>query len=310
VKAVKSTGVLHDKLFVRHWDAWADGARNHLFSLTLDAGAAAAGAPVPLMTGFDGDAPSKPFGDDADFAISPDGATVVFSARVAGKSEPWSTNFDLWSAPIDGSAPPRNLTADNPAWDAQPVFSPDGRALAWRAQKRPGFEADRFGVWVMDLKTDAKREVAPGWDRSAAWLGWAGDGRSLLVVAEDVGQTRLFSIDAASGADKPLTVDGDVPAVSVARSATIYARDSLGGPAQLHTLRAGVSTQLTHIHADKLADVQFSPFEPFNFPGWNGETVHGYVVKPYGYQPGKAYPVVYLIHGGPQGSWSNSWSYR
>ncbi|MEP6968106.1 MAG: S9 family peptidase [Pseudomonadota bacterium] len=264
MKALKSTGVLHDKLF----------------------------------------------GDDADFAVSPDGATVVFSARVAGKSEPWSTNFDLWSAPIDGSAPPRDLTADNPAWDAQPVFSPDGRALAWRAQKHPGFEADRFGVWVMDLKTGAKREVAPGWDRSAAWLGWAGDGRSLLVIAEDVGQTRLFSIDAASSAVKPLTIDGEVTAVSVARSATVYARDSLDGPAQLYALRAGASTPITRIDADKLADVQFSPFESFTFAGWNSETVHGYVVKPYGYQPGKAYPVVSLIHGGPQGSFGNSWSYR
>ncbi|MBA3810692.1 MAG: S9 family peptidase [Caulobacteraceae bacterium] len=309
-KAGKSTGVLHDRLFARHWDAWADGTRNHLFSLALDANGVAAGAPVPLMTGFDGDAPSKPFGDDADFTISPDGATVVFSARVAGKSEPWSTNFDLWSAPIDGSAAPRNLTADNPACDAQPVFSPDGRALAWRAQKRPSFETDRFGVWVMDLKTGAKREVDPTWDRSAAWLGWANDGHTVFVTAEDVGQTRLFSIDVAGGAVKPLTADGDVNAVSVAGSSVVYARDSLDGPAQLHAPLAEGSTQLTHIDGDTLAGIQFSPFEPFTFPGWNGETVHGYVVKPYGYRPGKTYPVIFLIHGGPQGSWSNSWSYR
>lgn len=310
VKAGKSTGVLHDKLFVRHWDTWAEGTRNHLFSLTLEANGVATGAPVPLMAGFDGDAPSKPFGDDDDFAISPDGASVVFSARVAGRSEPWSTNFDLWSAPIDGSAAPRNLTPDNPAWDAQPVFSPDGRTLAWRAQKRPGFEADRFGVWVMDLRTGVKREVAPGWDRSADWLGWASDGRSLLVTAEDVGQTWLFAIDAANGTVKPLTADGDVTAVSVARSTIVYARDSLGGPAQLYALSAGASAPITHVDADTLAGVEFSPFEPFTFAGWNGETVRGYVVKPYGYQPGKRYPVVYLIHGGPQGSWSNSWSYR
>ncbi len=96
----------------------------------------------------------------------------------------------------------------------------------------------------------------------------------------------------------------------MARSATVYARDSLNGPAQLYALRAGASTPIIHIDADKLADVQFSPFEPFTFAGWNGETVHGYVVKPYGYQPGNAYPVVFLIHGGPQGSFGNSWSYR
>ena len=310
-KARKTSGVLYDKLFVRHWDAWVDGTRNHLFSLTLDANGAAAGAPVPLMAGFDGDAPGKPFGDDNDFAISPDGATVVFSARLAGQSEPWSTNFDLYATPMNGASRPRNLTADNKAWDAQPVFSPDGRTLAWRAQKRPGFESDRFGVWVMDLKTGARREVDPAWDRSAGALAWSADGRSLLVTAEDVGQSRLFSIDAASGAVKALTADGSVSAVSQGGGTVVFSRNTLDGPDQLYRLASeGKAARITDVDADKLADVQFSPFEAFTFAGWNGESVHGYVVKPYGYKPGQKYPVVYLIHGGPQGSFGNGWSYR
>jgi dipeptidyl aminopeptidase/acylaminoacyl peptidase len=309
-KTSKASGVVYDKLFVRHWDAWADGTRNHLFALALNAQGDAVGAAVPLTAGFDGDVPGKPFGDDGDFTVSPDGATVIFSARLAGRSEPWSTNFDLYSTPMDGASAPRNLTADNLASDTGPVISPDGRTLAWRAQKRSGFEADRFGVWVMDLKTGARREVDPAWDRSADWLGWSGDGKSLLATAEDVGQKRLFAIDVTTGAVKPLTADGAVTAVSVARSTVIFAHNTLDSPDQLYRLSDGAATRITDVDADKLAGVQFSAFEPFTFAGWNGEMVHGYVVKPFGYQPGQKYPVVFIVHGGPQGSLGNDWSYR
>ena len=312
LKGEKASGVVYDRIFVRHWDSWADGTRNHLFSLTLYADGLVAGPPVPLMKGFDGYAPGKPFGGDDDFTIAPDGASVVFSARLAGRSEPWSTNFDLYTVPIDGSAPPKDLTADNLAADAQPVFSPDGETLAWRAQKRPGFESDRFGVWVMSLKTGAKREVAPDWDRSAEWIAWSKSSRFLLVTAEDVGQKRLFLLDLNRGSPKPLTGEGTVSAVSGAGPGMVYALSTLAGPDRFYIFGEdgksrplGIST-----NADKLADVQVSPFEPFTFTGWNGEAVHGYVVKPYGYQAGHKYPVAFLIHGGPQGSFGNGWSYR
>ena len=311
VKDRKATGVLYDKLFVRHWDTWADGTRNHLFSLALDSAGVASGAPTPLMPGFDGDCPTKPMGADEDFGLSPDGRTVYFSARLAGTSEPWSTNFDLYAAPIDGSAPPKDLTADNPAWDAGPVASPDGRWLAYRAQKRPGFESDRYGVWVMDLATGAKHEIDPAWDRSADALAWSADGKSLVATAEDVGQARLFSIDVKTGAATALTGEGHVSAFSLAGKTLVYARDALNSPTQLYRLGGhGAPVQLTEAGADKTGGVDFSAFEQFSFPGWNGETVHGYVVKPYGYQPGHKYPVAFLIHGGPQGSFGDSWSYR
>ncbi len=311
-RADKASGTLYDKLFVRHWDAWADGTRNHLFSLPLDGRGLAAGAPTPLMAGFDGDCPGKPFGDNGDFAISPDGQSVAFSARLAGHSEPWSTNFDLWLVPVDGHAPPRDLTADNPAWDASPVFSPDGRTLAYRAQKRPGFEADHFGVWTLDLATGAKHEIDPAWDRSADQLAWRADGRSLLVTAEDVGQKPLFAMDPATGAARRLTADGSIGSVVPGKDGVIFTRTALDSPARLYRLSDGAAAAALVLDPDaaQLADVRFSAFEPFSFAGWNGETVHGYVVKPHGYQPGRKYPVVYLIHGGPQGSFGDDWSFR
>lgn len=306
--ARKSKGVLYDRLFVRHWDSWADGTRNALFSLTLTGEAKS--EPVPLMPGFDGDAPSKPFGDDEEFKFTPDGRSVLFAARVAGKTEAWSTNFDIYLAPADGSAPPRNLTADNPAWDALGAVSPDGRTLAYRAMKRPGFESDRFAVRLMNLKTGASRELAADWDRSAEKLAWSRDGKSLIVMAEDIGQVRLFRMDAARGSVSPLTGPGAVAGFDIRRGGIAYARAAADSPAQIHALIDGKEIQLTQHNRDQLKDVAWGAPEQFNFKGWNGETVHGMLIKPSGWEEGKKYPVAFLIHGGPQGSFGNIFHYR
>jgi acylaminoacyl-peptidase len=310
--AAKATGVLFDKLFIRHWDEWADGTRNALWVVPLDGQGIASGAPVPLMKDFDGDCPTKPFGGDEDYAIAPDGASVVFSARVAGRSEPWSTNFDLFRVPFDGSKAAENLTPGNPAWDAGPIFSPDGTKLAWRAMKRPGFEADRFAITVRDLKTGATHEVAPGWDRSADSLAWSTDGKTLYATADDIGQTRIFAVDAASGAVKPVTGDGHVAAFDPGRNGIVYAQSALASPDELYAIgpAGGQPKQITHQDAGQLAGIGFGAYEQFAFSGWNGETVHGYVVKPFGYRNGEKYPIALMIHGGPQSAFANLFHYR
>ncbi|HKU17787.1 MAG TPA: hypothetical protein VJP80_00790, partial [Candidatus Saccharimonadales bacterium] len=125
----KSTGTVYQKLFVRHWDTWADGRRSQLYIAHFGADGNLPAEPTLLSRGIDGDVPSKPFGDDSEFAFSPDGNTVYFSARIAGNSEPWSTNFDVYKVAADGNATPQNLTEANKAWDAYPVPSPDGKTL-------------------------------------------------------------------------------------------------------------------------------------------------------------------------------------
>ncbi|MBU2269784.1 MAG: S9 family peptidase, partial [Alphaproteobacteria bacterium] len=305
----KSTGQVYDRMFVRHWDTWNDGTQNHLFVVNTDG----SGEPVWVTKGFDGDTPSKPFGDESEFTFTPEGDAVVFSARLAGQSEPWSTNFDLWrSNGLSGDGTFENLTDDNDAWDTGPVFSPDGRTLAYRAMARPGFEADKYAIVLRDVASGRVRQIAANWDRSADSLQWSADGTTLYTTAGDVGQTRLFAIDVTGGSVVPITGEGHVSAFQQTPSGFVYAQDSLTRPSELFvkTFRGReMPRRITDVNP-QLDDKAFGEAEQFAFPGWNGETVHGYVIKPANYVEGQKYPVAFLIHGGPQGSFGNSWSYR
>jgi dipeptidyl aminopeptidase/acylaminoacyl peptidase len=305
-----ASGVVHHELFIRHWDTWADGRKSQVFALGLSDSGVAQGTPVNLTGGI-GDVPGKPFGGREDYSFSPDGRQVAFSARVSS-GEPWSTNFDVYVVAADGTTPPQNLTADNKAWDAQPQFSPDGSQLAYLAMDRPGFEADRFHLVLLNLKSGVKRPLTQNWDRSIAGYAWSRDGKTLFATADHLGQRPLWSIDVGTGRASAVTASGEVEGFSVGASKIFYTLSNLGNPADLYSVgfAGGKSAQLTHINQALLAQRKFSEFQQFNFPGWNNENVFGYVVKPVDFKRDTKYPVAFLIHGGPQGSFGNAWSWR
>ena len=308
----KTTGVLYERLFVRHWDTWANGKRNQLFTASIGADGRASGEPVLVTRGIDGDVPSKPFGGSDEYTWSPDGRSLVFSVRIAGQTEAWSTNFDLYSVPADGSARPLNLTPDNLAWDTSPVFSADGRTLYYLAMKRPGFEADRFGLMARNMATGVTREIAPEWDFSAGGITLSADGKWIYTAVDDLGKHPIHRIEIATGRTHRLPGAGQVEGFDLGRDALVFTRSSLGSPAQLYVARPDGSQErlLARFNAQKLAEVRMGEYEQFSFAGWNDETVHGYVVKPWNYAAGGKYPVAFIIHGGPQGSMGDSFHYR
>ena len=310
--AEKHSGTLHDKLFIRHWDTWQVGTRAQLFVFDLDANGHVSGDAWWATRGIDGDAPTKPFGDLSEAAFSPDGRKLVFTARIAGTTEAWSTNTDLYEVTVGSDAAARNLTADYPGYDLGPVYSRDGKRLYWRSMARAGFEADRNRIMERDLGTASTREVAPDWDRSADTLTLSADGRTLYTFADEIGQRPLFAIDVKSGKTTRLTGDGSVGGFALGSKTAYVTIDDLDSPADIHAvpLNGGASSELTAVNAERLKGVEFGAYEQFSFKGWNDETVHGWVVKPVGFKEGERYPVAFIVHGGPQGSMGNLFHYR
>lgn len=298
----------YDQLFVRHWDTWADGTRSQLFVLPLTA-AGAPGNGKAIVGALVGDTPSKPFGGGEEIAWSPDGKTIYFAMREAGRIEPLSTNLDIFEAPADGSRAPVNLTADNKATDNQPVVSPDGRKLAWFAMRRPGYEADRQVLTVRDLATGKTVSLTERWDRSVGSIAWAPDSKSLYVTAEDTQENPLWRVDAQNGQVTRLTQEGNVASVNVTPGGVIVAMDSLTAPDDFYRIAGkGAPERLTSVNAAKLAGVDMPEVTRFSFTGANGDTAWGYAVKPNGLS--RKAPIAFMVHGGPQGSSNNSWSYR
>jgi dipeptidyl aminopeptidase/acylaminoacyl peptidase len=310
LKKKKSSGQVFESLFVRHWDTWSDGRRTHLFAMPAVGGDKA----VDLMKKMNADCPTKPFGDAGDFAWAPDGKTVVFTAKDVGRDEAWSTDFDLFQSAADGKSAPKKLTT-NKAADGTPMFSPDGKWLAWLAQSRPGYESDKFSVMVREWPSGKERNLSldAKWDRSASSVVWSADSKTLGVVAEEQGEAGLFAFDLATAQVRKVFMKGSVASAQHAgANGWVASIDNLKAPVDLWLIADEGRTvkQLTQVNSDTLPQVKMGDYEQFSFTGAGGDKVFGFVVKPADFDPKKKYPLAFLIHGGPQGSFGDHFHYR
>lgn len=304
----KAEGEVYDRLGVRFWDTFGDGRYQHLFAVP-----AAGGEATPLMGALTTDTPSRPEGDDGSFIFGPDGRSVIFAAHDPSSAPGVDTKSILYSTPLDGSAAPTAISPAGDGSEGDPALSPDGKTLAFIRRAGSTFGAARGAVMLKDLKTGQVRELDKGYDLTPAHLDWSEEGTSLYATVEDRGVGELIRMDAATGAVTHLTRIGHVGDYTAAAGKVVVAQDALDHPADLYLVAPNgrAMLQLTHANQAALAEIPMGDtYEAFTFTGWNGESVHGYVVKPYGWKPGLKYPTAFLIHGGPHGSFGDAWSYR
>lgn len=308
----------YDQLMVRHWDVWATEYKEQLFVAHKNEHGLLTHTQNVMQNW------QSEFAGISQVSIHPEGSSLVFSAkdsstRELSKTHAWTTNFDIFEVSLNSTDnKPQtsfnlvNITSENKAWDASPVYSGNGRYLAYKAMKTPGYEADKFTLKLRDNRTGKTRAIAPDWDRSISSLSFAPDNKTLYVVAQDVGQKSIFSITPEFNEVRSIYNDGSNGDVMSFGDRVYFSRHTLNSPKDFFSIdnHGDDFKQLTDINKDKLANINFADFEQFNFKGWNNEKVHGYWLKPANFEQGKKYPIAFLVHGGPQGSFGNMFHYR
>jgi dipeptidyl aminopeptidase/acylaminoacyl peptidase len=298
---------VYTSLLYRHWTDWQGARRRHLFVVPATGGTAR-----DLMPGQIRDVPPFSLGGPDDYAISPDGKEVCF-AMSPDEDQAFSTNWELYTVPIEGGEA-KKITV-NPAADASPLYSPDGLYLAYRAQARPGFESDKWRLVVMARETGVASILTESIDRSVQSMTWSPDSKRIFFTLEDRGRTTLHAIPVSGGGTRQIIAASshvDDVQFSPDGKTMIYSEHSGSKPIEFYRVSSGggAATPLTRANDSLLAAYPTTPLEQFTVTGADGASVQTFLVKPPGFNPQQKYPVLFLIHGGPQGAWGESWSYR
>jgi dipeptidyl aminopeptidase/acylaminoacyl peptidase len=298
----------YEQLLYRHWTHWSEGKRSHLFVASADG----TGTPRDLTTGGNYDVPPDERGGPDDINFSPDGKEICFTA-VPDKVEALSTNGELFIVPVSGGDAKKITT--NPGFDGNPVYSPDGNYIAYHAQLTPGYEADRWRVMRYDRHSEKIEDLTEKFDRSADGLAWSPDSKTIYFTAENETLSPIYALDVKGGAEpKKVIAEKFNTAVSLSRDGKTMAfeRTSLTMPAEVFvaTAEGANPQQLTHHNDTLLATLDMHAPETFWFEGAGGARVQAMLLRPPKFSATKKYPLLVLLHGGPQTMWSNAWGYR
>jgi len=302
------------RLMYRHWDEWREDVRHHVLVADVATGAATD------VTPGDFDSPPHQYEEHA-IAFSPDGKEIAFvSNRDGNDREALTTNKDVLLVPATGGTA-ENLTVANAAADFDPAFTPDGASILVRAQRRPAFEADRWYLDLYDRKTKAKRTVFETPDLSVEEFCLSPDGKTVYFTADREGRRDLFEVSLAGGTPREVKKGGEIGGVTASARALIFTEASLTAPPEIFSLPREENTAtpaakspqakaLTDENRSWRKDVSFSRPESLSVTGAAGARVQYWLIKPPAFDPARKYPVVFLIHGGPQGAWQDGWSFR
>jgi dipeptidyl aminopeptidase/acylaminoacyl peptidase len=327
LKKSKVKAKIFTRLFYRHWNAVTEFKRSHLFvvgAFVSDAQApAAAGTAAPPrdLTPGDHDVPPFSLGGQDMYAISPDGQEVAYTSNI-DEVEATSTNNEIFVVPIAGGRPKRISTS--PGADTTPLYSPDGKYLAWRSQARAGFEADKWRLLLYNRELGRISDLTKDFDRSVGSFSWALQISEIVFTAEDKGESPLFSVllvtdEQGVGIHGGKILQGPrlyADDLAFLRDRLFFSRNSISAPNEIWQSsiitwdKTPELSAVTHMNDELMSQIDMQPLESFTFKGANDDDVQGFVIKPPGFDPSKKYPLKFLIHGGPQGAWGNEWTYR
>jgi dipeptidyl aminopeptidase/acylaminoacyl peptidase len=294
------------RLLYKHWDEWRDVKRTHVFVVSSGGGAAR-----EITTG-DFDSPPYAAASGVDYAFSPDSTEIAF-LRNPDKVEAISTNSDIFVMPLNGGAA-KNITVSNHGYDVGPVYTRDGKYILYRSQATAGFEADRWRLMSYNRATGASVELTKSFDQQVDELVQSPDGNTIYFTAGDRGKSPIFRIPFAGGMPQKVVPDVFATALRLTGDgkAFVFSSSSMASPAEIYTANVDGSglTALTSVNSQLIGGANLKTAEEIEWTGAVGRKIHGYIVKPTNFDASRKYPLVVLIHGGPQGAWNDNWGYR
>ena len=294
------------RLLYKHWDEWRDVKRTHVFVVSSKGGAAR-----ELTTG-DWDAPPYAAASGVDYAFSPDSSEIAF-LRNPDKVEAISTNSDIYVMPLNGGAA-KNITVRNRGYDASPIYTRDGKFIIYRSQATAGFEADRWRLMAYNRATGASVELTKGFDQQVDDVVLSPDGNHIYFTAGEHGKAPIFRV--ASGGGVPQRIVPNIFAsglrITPDGRRLVFLSSSMIAAPEVYSVNTDGSglTALTSENRELHASENLKAAEDVEWTGAMGRKIHGFIVKPANFDPAKKYPLLVLIHGGPQSAWYDNWSYR
>lgn len=301
---------VYDELMFRHWDEWWDHKRSHIFVQNLNNGQ------ITDVTPGDFDAPPIALGEG--YCFSPDDKQIIFNSNHAPVVAT-STNNDIWSVSIEKPGLPTLITIagkmrDFLGNDYTPQFSPDGKYLSFLSMRRAGFEADKSDLFLQETATGKFINLTEKADLRIDSYEWLSDSRGLLLLIEERGRLRLKTLDLKSGQPKTLVGEGYNSELTVNPAgqscAFLQSRTTFPNEIFIYSPETNQTRQITSFNVPLMTQIQMNPVEDFDFTSTDGNSVHGLLIKPPFFDAGKKYPAIFLVHGGPQGAWEDSWHYR